>query len=89
MVFMNIDYDWKMACRDEIQSTLTGDMLLPMTMRIAARLPAFLVSKDLDLTVERLFFLILDKYFMMIILYLFQCHFITCNRSSCSYRTGT
>ena len=35
-----------------------------MTMRMAAKLPAFLVDEDLDRTVERLFFLILDETFL-------------------------
>ena len=34
---------------------------LPMTMRIAARFPAFFVVADLDLTVELLFCLLLTK----------------------------
>ena len=34
-------------------------LCLPITMRIAARLPAFLLARDLLLTEERLFCLIL------------------------------
>ena len=48
-------------CSSVFKEAVQIIMHIPMTMRIAARFPAFFVVADLDLTVELLFCLLLTK----------------------------
>ena len=51
----------KSICSSVFKEAVQIIMHIPMTMRIAARFPAFFVVADLDLTVELLFCLLLTK----------------------------